>query len=141
MFSFVKFQQFLLSMLESRLIFLLKTNFTEKSFQEIFWRRVCCYLISKKKTKAKTKIVSSFSETTTHIVSKKRSDKKGISLGSFNKQITCRCFSGFFSDMISHENSLFNIVLVLSLRSDPPIFCKLFICERGKSPQRKIFYV
>ena len=38
------------------------------------------------------------------------------------------------SDIILDENSLFNTILVLSLQSHPPNFCKRFICEREKSP-------
>ena len=79
-FSFVKLQQFLLSMLESRLIFLLKNELYRKKFSRNLLTASLLLLNFKKKTKkkikAKTKTVSSFSETTTHIVSKKRSDEK-----------------------------------------------------------------
>ena len=53
-----------------------KNELYRKKFSRNLLTASLLLLNFKKKTKAKTKIVSSFSETTTHIVSKKRSDKK-----------------------------------------------------------------
>ena len=39
----------------------------------------------------------------------------------------------FISNIISHENSLFSTILVLSFKSHPSNFCERFICEREES--------
>ena len=39
----------------------------------------------------------------------------------------------FISNIISHENSLFSTILVLSFESHPSNFCKRFNCKREKS--------
>ena len=80
----------------------------------------------------------------------KKEELQKILFRSFDKQITrhrllsmfpyqrCQYFFfvalRFLSDIILHENSLFSTILVLSLSSHRPNFCKRFICEKEKSP-------
>ena len=88
-------------------------------------------------------------KTTNHIVSKKEEWQKGT-FGSFKKQVTYQrwllifyvsvmpiflsLLLRFISDIISHENRLFNIILYYVCNRILWSFVKRFICERVTFP-------